>query len=240
MRREDDWVSRETQPFQNPRESSRLDVCLAVHRRNDVAAPFEPKIVQHLRMLSGDRNEADVHVSHDVANNLDAAGDALGRERLTRALVRREQERRGPVDLDPVVLLRHRQVAAPQAGLDVRERGTGRVRGPGARERRVRVAVDEHPVRPLRLDRFLDRRTHRLGIRRLQPEPVVRLCEVELVEEDLRQLRVVVLPGVQDDLVDSGLAQGQRQGRRLDELRPVPDDGEHFHGGYTTRRESGR
>jgi hypothetical protein len=39
-----------------------------------------------------------------------------------------------------------------------------------------------------------------------------------------------VLPGMQDDLVDAGVAKGCGEGRRLDELRTVPDDGEDLHG----------
>ena len=98
----------------------------------------------------------------------------------------------------------------------------------------------EDRVRPLPLDRLRDAGLHRVEVPRPRVEPVSGLGEAELVEEDLGELRVVVLPGVHHDLVDSGLAQCQGQRRRFDELRTVPDDGEHFHGGYTTRRESGR
>ena len=56
--------------------------------------------------------------------------------------------------------------------------------------------------------------------------------QAELLEEDLRQLAVVVLPRVDDDLLDPALPQRHGQRRRLDELRPVSDDGEHLHGGY--------
>jgi len=63
--------------------------------------------------------------------------------------------------------------------------------------------------------------------------------EAELVEEHLRELAVVVLPGVDDDLLDPALAERDRGGPRLHELRPVPDDGDDFHWGYT-KRASGR
>ncbi len=52
-----------------------------------------------------------------------------------RPLVRREQKRGDAVDLDPVPLLGHRQVAAPQPGLDVRDRDRRRRAGPAAGER---------------------------------------------------------------------------------------------------------
>ena len=64
----------------------------------------------------------------------------------------------------------------------------------------------------------------------MQVEPVTRLAEPELVEEDLRQLGVVVLPRVQEDLLDSGVSKCEREGRRLDELGPVSDDGQDAHG----------
>ena len=80
-------------------------------------------------------------------------GDVLAVEDLLRAVVGREEQLREPVGLDPVVLLRHRVVVAAQPGLDVRQRDAGLDSCPRAAERRVRVAVDEHPVGPLLGDR---------------------------------------------------------------------------------------
>ena len=56
----------------------------------------------------------------------------------------------------------------------------------GAGERRVRVAVDDDPVRALTLDGRADRRPHRRGVGRVQVEPVRRLGQPELLEEDVR------------------------------------------------------
>ena len=106
-----------------------------------------------------------------------------------------------PVDLDPVALLRHREIERAQARLDVRDRHGARRLGAG--ERRVRVPVDEHPVGPLALDRGADRRLHRRGIGGSQVEPVRRLGQPELLEEDRRHRRVPVLARVHDDLVDA-------------------------------------
>ena len=74
-----------------------------------------------------------------------------------------------------------------------------------------------------------DRRLHRARVRGVEAEPVARFRQAELLDEDVRELAVVVLPRVDDDLVDArGLERnGERGG--LDELWPVPDDGEDLH-----------
>ena len=138
---------------------------------------------------------------------------------------------RDAVDLDAVPFLRHREVAAPQAGLDVRERNPLRDRGTRAGERRVRVAVDEHPVGTLALHRMTDVRLHRVRIGGVALEPVVRLGKSELVEEDLRELVVVVLARMQHDLLDACVAKRERHRRRLHELRAVAHDGENLQRG---------
>ena len=68
----------------------------------------------------------------------------------------------------------------------------------------------------------------------MQVEPVARLGQPELRVEDVGELRIPVLAGVEADLLDPGLAQrgGDRAG--LDELRPVADDGEDLHEGEAT------
>ena len=105
------------------------------------------------------------------------------------------------------------------------------------RERRVRVAVDERPVGPLVDVAPEGARAASPGVGGSQIERVPRLFEPELLEEHLRELAVVVLPGVQHDLLDSPLAERRRSGRGLDELGPVSDHGEDLHRrGYTTRR----
>ena len=72
-----------------------------------------------------DRREAQRCVGHHVADHLDMPCRALVAQRRRRSLVGAEQQRCEPVDLDPGALLGHRQVAAPKARLDVRERGAG-------------------------------------------------------------------------------------------------------------------
>ena len=69
----------------------------------------------------------------------------------------------------------------------------------------------------------------RLDVGRAEVEPVRGLREPELLEEDLRELGVPMLAGVDDDFLDPRLAERHRERRRLDELRPVPYDGEDAH-----------
>ena len=122
-------------------------------------------------------------------------------------------------------------VTASQPGLDVRDPDTCRMRGPRPGERRVRVSEHEDDVGPLGVDHPAQGRRQRVDIGGAQVEAVSRIGERELLEEDGGELVVPVLPRVDDDLVEARLAQGDREGRRLHELRPVADDGQDPHGG---------
>ena len=235
MHREDEAALRGVDRVDDRAQPVRLGVRLAVDRQHRVG-----RLVAAARSRRATGSKSRVASRHHVADHLPAAGDALRLELRRRALVGTEEQRRQPVDLDPVPLLGHRQVEAAQPRLDVRDRHL-LARGVRSGERRVRVAVDEHPVGPLRLDHLADRRGHRHRVGGAQVEPVRRLREAELVEEDLRHLGVPVLPRVQHDLVDPRLAERHRERRRLDELGPVPDDGEDFRTArYDTRRFPGR
>ena len=127
----------------------RLGVRLPVNRQRRVDA-FSRRGTRER-----DGFEKPCRVGHHVADDLASAGDAFRLELAGRALVRAEEKRGEAVDLDPVPLLRHREVEAPEPRLDVREPDSRRRVCAG--ERRVRVAVHEHPVGPLALDRLADR-----------------------------------------------------------------------------------
>jgi len=126
--------------------------------------------LEHLRALARDRRQPQGGVRHHVADHFRPAGDALGRERLGGALVRAEQECREPVDFDPVSLLGHRQVPAPQSCFHVGLPHAGVVGGQRPCERRVRVAVDEHDVGLALGDCSADARPHRGRLRRVKIE----------------------------------------------------------------------
>jgi hypothetical protein len=100
-------------------------------------------------------------------------------------------------------------------------------------EGRVGVPVDEHRVRLLlgdeRLEPGHDRRGHHGVAARPGRELVVGRRHVELLEEDLGEPAVVVLAGVDEDLLVA-LAQVARHRGRLHELGPVADHGQDPHG----------
>jgi hypothetical protein len=156
-----------------------------VQRDEHVPTRFDIEPLQRRRSVAGDRREGHARVVHHIADDLDATVHPFGRERLARAVVGRKEDGGDAVDLDPVVLLRHRQVAAAEPRLHMGKGHTRRSGSPRAGERRVRVAVAEQPVGPLELRELVDRETHHLGVRGLQAEMVARLREPELVEEDL-------------------------------------------------------
>ena len=118
---------------------------------------------------------------------------------------------------DAVDLLRHRAVERAHAGLDVRDGDAGLHRGERAGERRVGVAVDEQRVGSDVGDQRLERGEHARGLRGVRAaadaEQVLGRRQLELVEEDLRQLGVVVLAGVDGDLLVRARAGGRRRRR---------------------------
>ena len=105
-------------------------------------------------------------------------------------------------------------------------------RGERAGECGVRVSVDEHEVGLLLDDGGLDPGQHARRLLRVAPrarlQAVLGRLEAELVEENLRELVVVVLARVQDDLVRP-VSQREREGSGLYELRTVADDGKDLH-----------
>ena len=138
------------------------------------------------------------------------------------------------VGQDAVYFFGHGAVEAAQPGLDVRHGDLefgGRER---AGERRVRVPVDEHDVRPFAPHHRLEPREHRPGLRAVQSAPhaqvVIRLGEAELLEEHGGHPVIVMLPRVHEYLVEA-VAQRLTQRCGLDELRTGSDDGQEAHAG---------
>src|SRR2546429_8571538 len=89
------------------------------------------------------------------------------------------------------------------------------------REGRVRIAVDQEPVRLLLERDRLDAGEHRSGLgpvaARSDTQVYIGPRDRELAEEQVRHRVVVVLPGVDEELFVC-LAQDARDGRGLDEV----------------------
>ena len=107
------------------RQSLGPHVRLAMYRCEDVRVGLEAERAEDARALARKRRESGGGIGHHVADDVDRADDAFVAQRGGRALVGCEEECRDAVDLDPVSLLGHRQVAAPQPCFDVRDRDAG-------------------------------------------------------------------------------------------------------------------
>ena len=225
MGREDDPFLQPVQPFHDVAEAWLEDVRLPVHRRHHVA----PGLERYWEPLARDRREAVASLHHHVADHVGLTQHAFLGEGRARAVVRAEEEPGQAVDLDARPLLGHRQIAAAQTGLHVRERNRRLRRRARAGEGGVRVAVHEHEIGLLTTDDARDLRLHELRVRGLQVEAVLRSRQTELLDEHLGERTVVVLSRVYDDLLDPGDEECEGQRAALDELRPVSDDGEDLH-----------
>ena len=140
---------------------------------------------------------------------------------------------------DPVPLLGHRPVERAQPGLDVCQprapaAGVGRLAGHDSRgERRIGVAVHEHPVRPLCFDDRFEAQDHLRGLGAVRAaahlEVDVGLGDLQITEEGGAHRVVVVLAGVHQHF-RVGRKQHAADGCGLDELRSGADHGQDFHG----------
>ncbi len=157
---------------------------------------------------------------------MNSSTDSFHLEQLRRGRGWAEQELGEPVNQDPVDLLGHAPVETPQARLDVRHRHVQLGRGESCGQGRVGIPVDESPVGADLLDRLLELHEHVRGLPGVRsgtdPEVALGHRKAELLEEDIRHPRIVVLPGVNEALLDSDLRQGPTHRSRLDELGASP------------------
>ena len=145
----------------------------------------------------------------------------------------RQQPVADVVDQLAVLLLRHAPVEAAVARLHVEDRDV--VAGGGyRRQAAVGVAEDEQrigtEVQQLGLAARDDRRDLRAHV---SPRGCRDRCPArgaQLVEEDLRELGVVVLPGVDEAMLDPRLRERLEDETQPDQLRPRPDDCHDLHG----------
>ena len=203
---------------------------VAVQGDDEVPAALEPALLRRLARVDP-LSHGDERVDHRVADVVDRRSRAALGEQVVARLGRVDEEQlRELVGDDAVQLLRQRPVERAQARLDVAERNLELRRGDRGRHRRVDVARDEHHVglglEQHRLEPLHDAR----GLLRVRagsdPERIVGLADPELLEEDLGQLPVVVLPRVHEDVLELVAAPLQlgRDRRDLHHVRPRADD----------------
>ena len=183
---------------------------------------------------AGGRQQPDERVDHDVADTEDfVVVDALADQVQVAIFRRREEEVGELVGHEAIDLFGHRAIEGAKPGFDVSDAHVQL----GADERRghrgIDVAVDEHEIRlPFQHDRFEARHDFsRLGGVRpgAHREIDVRLGNPELLEEDVRHERVVVLAGVDDRLPDAVVPQRGDDRRRLHEIGSRSDDVKNVH-----------
>ena len=135
------------------------------------------------------------------------------------------------VDDLAVDLLGHPLVEAAVARLHVKDRDLPPLGRDGG-QAGISVAQDQHGVGP---DFTEDRSTLAMtwpmvsaAVAPAAPRKWSGVRISEVVEEDLVQLVVVVLPGVDDDVVDVAVERGHHA-RQADDLGPGADNGGDFH-----------
>src|SRR4029453_10786295 len=100
------------QALEGPREALRMEVGFAMDRGDGVFARLEPQDGEDSRALARDGSQFEVRVRHDVADDLGSPAHPFLPEKISRTLVRSKEQRRDPIDLEAIVLLRHGGVAA--------------------------------------------------------------------------------------------------------------------------------
>ena len=222
------------------------DVRLAVDRRDDVAAGARRRAAagrpERSRAIGASRQR---HVGHHVADDLDPPGDALAARAsppsARRAAAGAARPRRPRSRLRSSGIERS-PLRSPASTCATGTPGATAARAPASG--RVRVAVDEHPVRAARArSPSAIAGPHRLRIGacgRLEPVRRARGARA-------RRRRPARAPGPSagpvwsDDLVDRRPSRSATETRRgLDELRPVADDGEDPHRSHCRRRRRRR
>ena len=202
-----------------PEALGALGVLVAMHGREHVIARFAA--------LREPVPAGEVSVGEDIPLHVDRATNLLAQKHVSGVLAGGEQQVRDAVGLDPVALLRDVVPVAPQAGFDMEQGNARSLRRPGAGERRVGIAPDQDRIRVLPLDHLGDAALGDgdapLVWERPDSEVVVGERQAQVGDQQVRHSRVVMLPGVDEDLVDAA-CERQRERPGLDDVGPRPDD----------------
>ena len=125
---------------------------------------------------------------------------------------------------EPVDLLRHLPVEAAEAGFDVREGDVELRRRQRGGEGGVRVAVRHDDIGAAAREDLFEAGQHLAGLAPVAPWPHAEIerggGNRELVEEDVGHVSVVVLAGVDDDVLDGPPAALRRMRKRAQQGQP--------------------
>src|SRR5258708_1627138 len=134
------------------------------------------------------------------------------------------------VDQSAIDFLRYALVKAAVASLHVENRDLPAL-GRNHSEAAISIAVEKHGIGPFLLENVVNAGNHRRDrlrwriASRLQGE--IRPADIELLEEDVIQLVVEVLAGMDQDLLHMAIELGDNA-RKLDELGPRANDGHYL------------
>ena len=182
------------------------------------------------------RLDRDQRIDHRVPYEVHAlVSNAFPPQVLDCLLGMDEQVVRELVGDDAVYLLGHGAIEAPQARLDVRDWDAELDRHERGGKRRVHVPGHDHQVRSLgdqqRFEPLHDTRRLYGMAGGANVQVVVRLGEIQLLEQHVRHHPVVVLPGVDHDVAVLGQAAAKLRDHRghLYYVRACPDDVHYEH-----------
>lgn len=168
------------------------------------------------------------NIGHDVADNDCAVGQAFVGEVRECDLRRCEEQIGSMIRENAIVLLRHPAIERAQSGLKMRD---GEVEFDGAQgrgNRRIGVAIDEHPVRLVLFEDRIQGRKHRPGLNTVaagaDPEMNVSSGNTEILEKDIRKHGVIMLARVHNDVLDVRLGCRFRDRGEFNELGARTDD----------------
>ena len=174
------------------------------------------------------------HVDPHITDQFDAFRDALLFQVVYRDLRGSQQQLTEVVSDDPVDFLGHSAIVAAQASFDMCDGDLQFGSGKGTRQRRIRVAKHEDPIRLLLQHFGFESHEHGAGLGRVassaDPQIVFGLRQAQLVEEDPRHVVVEMLPGMHEDFSMAATNRGGDR-RELDELRSSSNDGQDLHCG---------
>ena len=180
------------------------------------------------------------HVGHDVSDKNCTGGQPLIGQMSHGYLGRGQAQVCGVVGENSVVLLGHATVEGTQPGFQMGHRQVHLHRREGAGNGRIGVAVNEHPVWVHVLKHRIKLLEHPAGHDAVgaasYTKMQVRVRDPELDEEGIRHVDVVMLPGMDDLVVDPLGRESLSHRGQFHELGTSPDDTHDAHDAILSMR----